>query len=565
MTVLILLVIVAFVSAQASLFRQVKSTNGWTRVGDADPEDKVRVTVGVKQNNLDVVDRLFWEISDPSSPKYTQYLTHEELGALTKNTEGTKAVVMSLLEAGAVNVELSTFGEFVSADLTASTVNTLFNTKVSRYSHSMFDEDILKSEGYVVPENLLSHMTHVAHLTYFPGERVNRRAFAQPLSTMADEKQPALTTPELITKVYNIDDTITTTGKSTQSLFEALGQNFSPSDLGDFQRAFHLELFPVERVIGPNDRTQCVVNPDSCGEANLDVQYMMAIAQKAPTTYWDIPAESQDPFTDWVAALAATENPPFVHSISYGGYEDEIDEDAVRSFNTEIQKLSLRGVTVVVSSGDDGVANSLARDHPEKCGYFPSFPATSPYVTSIGATQGPEEGRDEVACSSDTGGLITTGGGFSDVFNAPSYQLDHVDTFFQQTSPAPVGGYNMKGRGIPDVSAMGHNFPIQDGGQWIVVSGTSASAPVFGAMITLINDARIADGKKPLGFLNQALYAMDKNTWNDVTSGNNKCTAANADPVCCEEGFSATSGWDPVSGLGTPKFDRMKEAFMSYD
>ena len=42
-------------------------------------------------------------------------------------------------------------------------------------------------------------------------------------------------------------------------------------------------------------------------------------------------------------------------------------------------------------------------------GYFPSFPATSPYVTAVGATMGPESGNPEVACQSQLGGVITTG------------------------------------------------------------------------------------------------------------------------------------------------------------
>ena len=64
------------------------------------------------------------------------------------------------------------------------------------------------------------------------------------------------------------------------------------------------------------------------------------------------------------------------------------------SFNIEALKLSVRGVTIVASSGDYGV------NYKDQCGYFPLFPASSPYVVAVGATMGVENGIGalEVAC-----------------------------------------------------------------------------------------------------------------------------------------------------------------------
>jgi subtilase family serine protease len=67
-----------------------------------------------------------------------------------------------------------------------------------------------------------------------------------------------------------------------------------------------------------------------------------------------------------------------VHSISYGGIETEIPQAIGDSFNLEASKLGLQGVSILVSSGDDGVANFQARSNPKKCGYTPSLPASSP-------------------------------------------------------------------------------------------------------------------------------------------------------------------------------------------
>lgn len=83
-----------------------------------------------------------------------------------------------------------------------------------------------------------------------------------------------------------------------------------------------------------------------------------------------------------------------------------------------------------------------------------------------------------------------------------------------------------------------------------LVFGTSASAPTTASIITLINDARIAVGKGPVGFINPSIYSpLFKDAFNDITTGGNQ--------GCGTPGFTATTGWDPVTGVGTPNFERL--------
>jgi tripeptidyl-peptidase-1 len=101
------------------------------------------------------------------------------------------------------------------------------------------------------------------------------------------------------------------------------------------------------------------------------------------------------------------------------------------------------------------------------------------------------------------------------------------------------------GRGFPDVAAQGLRFEIVTNGAVHSISGTSASAPVrirfvvcplanhllivstrafyqtFAGVVALLNDARLANKKAPLGFLNPLLYSDGVNGLNDITSGNN--------------------------------------------
>jgi tripeptidyl-peptidase-1 len=72
-------------------------------------------------------------------------------------------------------------------------------------------------------------------------------------------------------------------------------------------------------------------------------------------------------------------------------------------------------------------------------------------------------------------------------------------------------------------------------------------------MIALINDKRLEAGKGPVGFINPVIYANSQ-AFNDITVGNNA--------ACNTDGFNATIGWDPVTGLGTPNFPKLLEVFM---
>ena len=248
------------------------------------------------------------------------------------------------------------------------------------------------------------------------------------------------------------------------------------------------------------------------------------------------------------------------------------------------------GVTVSVASGDEGSSN-LSNDNQCLCnvdsssdildrykwngpswsgqGYFPSFPATCPYVTTVGATMGPSIGKSEIPCQSQLGGRITTGGGFSSFYSQSPWQKEAVDNYFsnvQTTSHAPLKGYNPVGRAYPDISMIGSDFEIEVEGEVQYVSGTSCSAPVFAAFISLLNSARLAKQLPAVGFINPTLYSAgynkSENFFNDITIGSNKCCSGySSDITCCSTGFTATRGWDPVSGWGSIDYIQLAKIF----
>ena len=212
-------------------------------------------------------------------------------------------------------------------------------------------------------------------------------------------------------------------------------------------------------------------------------------------------------------------NKPTVNvvSISYHFNPDITDptiSPIVQRECTEIGKLSLTGMTFVYSSGDSGVAgfDNLCLDDkgnqiPGVSGtrFNPSFPGGCPYVTSVGATQ-VVPGNKVTDRESAVFQRFPSGGGFSNVFPRADFQKVAVAGYLERFSPGYAPDlFNASGRAFPDVSANGLNYSVATHGALSLISGTSASAPTVASILSAINDARLAIGKKPIGWVNPAV------------------------------------------------------------
>jgi len=514
------------------------------------------VMIAVKQQNLDKLHDVLMEVSTPQSPKRGKYLSFDEVHAMTSNKKATHAVLSWLTGTPGVRVKkIHKYGHYIHAETNVSTWQHLLQAD---FAHLVSSSDptnvILRATSDVhIPDTLADSITGIFMTTQLPPRP---RPRAEPRFINASVTG---VTPAGLRSFYHVSGT--GSPSVSQAVFESLGQYTSPSDLATFEQQFGLASEKISQDIGGHESGfMCTINPNNCAEANLDVQYMMAISPVTPETYW-YEANQNTPFESWIEAVAGTANPPLVHSISYGSIEPEVATSVATTFNNEAMKLGAQGVTIFVSSGDDGVANFQARGKASKCAYTPSFPASSPYVTAVGATQGGVTGGQEVVCSSQTGGAITSGGGFSTKYDAPAYQTAAIKEYFS-SAPAPVSGYATGGRGYPDVAMAGHNYEVVISGKVYSVSGTSASSPVVAAMASLVNAKLKSNGGSSIGFINPTLYKAGSGSFNSITQGNNKCTAST---VCCSQGFTATSGWDPITGLGSVDYAKFEGLFVNQD
>jgi subtilase family serine protease len=191
---------------------------------------------------------------------------------------------------------------------------------------------------------------------------------------------------------------------------------------------------------------------------------------------------------------------------------------------------------------------------------WPSWPASSGWITAVGATRfvGQKVGNEQMATDQ-----FGSGGGFSRMFNISTdatWQAAAVAAYLKAAPQLPpADSFPAGGRGTPDVSALGEGYEVLQNGRTEPVGGTSASTPAFSGMIGLINDARIQAGKKQMGFLNPWIY---KNTdaFTDITKGNN---AIGRGQFTLPYGFNCTQGWDPITGVGTPVFSKLLKAAMN--
>lgn len=380
-------------------------------------------------------------------------------------------------------------------------------------------------------------------------------------------------TPRTLTQRYQVPEgTSGSNPMNSRAVAEFLDQYYSPDDLNGFFDVMGIPRQPVN-VIGPNDPT----NPG--GEASLDIQYIMGVAPNVSTTFWSLGGlhDGQEPFDKWITDVIGSPNASLVHSISYGDDEDSLAVNYMTRINTEFQKAGVMGLSLFFSSGDNGVAS--ANESTPGCPghWIASFPASSPYVTAVGATQFSTytrpvcsmaangvptrcEEEGEIMSSTTTGSRITSGGGFSNVFSRPQYQGGNSTGLVAKyigayLNDVPSSWYNAQGRAYPDVAACGRNFIVVLDGQLVPVDGTSAAAPTFAAIASLLNDMRLNLGLSPLGFMNPLIYQVGNEiptAFFDIVMGTNNCPE-NLDQ-CCEYGLPTVVGWDATTGFGTPNF-----------
>lgn len=264
-----------------------------------------------------------------------------------------------------------------------------------------------------------------------------------PKSDIATAASPI--TPTTIYANYQTDSTGYHGSKLGSTAVVEFGQlaNFNEADTQTFFTKYQTNLTGevVTVVYGENNG---VIHGSV--EANLDVQYIMAAGVFVNTTDYKITGtgDIEDEFLDYTMLVNSENEPPLVHSISYGEYGGSYNNDTDQRFSYELQKMGISGISVLLASGDNGVGCNTAGTSQEF-----DYPS-SPYITMVGATYLDSTTGKEV-------GATLSSGGFSLDFYQADWQTEAVNSYFSSgvTMPPATEYYYPLGRAYPDISAYG--------------------------------------------------------------------------------------------------------------
>jgi len=417
----------------------------------------------------------------------------------------------------------------------------------------------------------------VTGLSYFP---IPHYKAQQSVATKKNVGADPVSVPETLYAVYQYPtETIGSENSVSQGVIEFEQQNYNPKDLQTFgtQVGIPVQAVTAAHTVGSNQPN----NPQL--EASLDIEMVASANTEVSNWFW---LEGGNNWLyEYAVHVLATTTVPMVQSISYGWAE--FDQCAISPtscskigvnsqgyvvrVNTEFQKIGLNGVSLVVASGDSG-ANGRTDYYCTEKHLNPDYPACSPYVLSVGATQlvnaqfslktnPPACKNPAYKCMS--GGTeqavsfavanFASGGGFSNYAAQPTWQTAAVNAYLKSgvTLP-PATYYNASGRAYPDVAAIGNGVLIYQGGLQ-PVGGTSASSPTWASVASLMVAAAYQKTGKGLGLLSPLIYqaaAASPSCFHDITVGDNKCTEQGCAKSC--QGYMCTKGWDPVTGWGSP-------------
>jgi subtilase family serine protease len=386
--------------------------------------------------------------------------------------------------------------------------------------------------------------------------------------------------PYQMRRAYKVDASINKgydgTGRTIVIIDAYQNPNLVPQ-LNTFDNFYGLPAIKLKQY-APDGLTPFVPgDPNMTGwaeEISLDVTWAHAIAPGASIVLV-LAKSNMDADLQSALQYAVANNLGDVISMSFGENESCMDPVILSQQHAAFVAATYQNVTLFASSGDEGAAQPTCDGNSWV--KAASTPASDPLVTAVGGTELRAAGYclASLGCNPSTnplpgtyqgetawnegppygdfqdffGNSLSTGGGFSVLFDEPPYQQGTIHGGKQR--PVPDVAYNgavlhgvLTYLNIPGIPPGFYRF-----------GGTSAGAPQWAA-ITAIADQKAG---KRLGFLNSAIYQIGRvrqaypASFNDITVGSNSVVEFDSlnNPVTVI-GFAANAGWDATTGTGTP-------------
>ncbi|KAL1859372.1 Tripeptidyl-peptidase sed2 [Paecilomyces lecythidis] len=557
---------------------------GWFRGATPAASKLLSLRLAVHQDRAAEFEQLVIDLSTPGHKKYGKHLKQEEIRDFLRPASRVSQAILAWLESeGVPEDSIENDGDWINIVIPVQQAERMLRARFYYFHNIESRVTRIRTLEYSLPHAIRPYIQLIQPTTRFGEPHAHKSFLIDHGITISDNVTSAdcgsTVTPSCLRKLYKLDDFVATPNpRNKLGISGYLGQYARYSDFYAFLKTYapneqdaNFTVTSINGGVNPQNSS------DSATEAALDVQYGYSLSYGVNGTFYttggrgplvpdadqpDANDSDNEPYLDQLHYLLKLPDDqlPSVLSTSYGEDEQSVPASYSNVTCNLFAQLGARGVSVIFSSGDSGVGSScLSNDGKNTTKFLPVFPASCPFVTSVGGTTGvnPEKA------------VSFSAGGFSERFARPSYQEAAVSRYLARLGSQWKGLYNPKGRGFPDVATQANNFAIIDHGLTSLVGGTSAAAPTFAAIVADLNSVRLAANKSALGFLNPWIYSLNQTGFTDIVNGgSNGCLGGEtwlgrSTPYVPYASWNATPGWDPVTGLGTPLFSTLSELALS--
>jgi len=570
---------------------------GAARVGSAPANKQLTVLLPLKVDQRGLA-AFATAVSTPGSPRYGDYASMSTLARRFGARSAVRARVISFLRhAGATHVAADRTGLYVSATLSVARAQRLFGTHLSSFStdsRAGVARFVAPESATHVPGALAGDVTGVVGLDTQPltqtpqpapkslsnvAKGSSLRSFGSsdrsdvnigtgylprtgtPSGCAAGRPKEGGFTPNQYLTAYGLSSLhaggFTGAGERV-AVLEIDG--FKSSDVARFDSCFklptpHVKLYGVgiKRPLAPG------------GETTLDLEVLTAAAPKlSDIDVYESSAAPSAVLKSLIYAIESKNQRPDVVSASLGGCEPDnlkaLGRKGIGLYETAFELAASTGISVLAAAGDDGSSTCVDDQGDPTRQLAVSFPASSPFVTSVGGTNVVLNAANQVTSSvvwnDGPGQPAAGGGGSSKLFTEPSYQSAFQTSGRRETPDVSMladlaPGYEIYCTAKPQPCSAKHG--------WLFIGGTSAGTPLLAGGFALADQALRQAGRSGIGFANPLLYSIagsnaalaapviPTSVFADVMTGSNDLFATRGDPLgCC----TATPGYDDASGLG---------------
>ena len=332
-------------------------------------------------------------LTDTASPEYHHWLTAAELTTAYGPSPDDIAAVTGWLQANGFEVgAVHTGGTVVDFSGTAGHVASAFGSEIHTVNVAGAAHIANMADPHI-PAALAALVHGVVSLNDF---RPHNNFKPRPAYTFASQGSTyyAVVPADLAT-IYNLNP-LFTAGISGQGQTIVVIEDtnvYSTADWTKFRSTFGLSGYTAGSFtqVHPSGAGGSCGNPGVLsgneGEAELDAEWASAAAPSAAIELASC-SDTNTAFGGLIALqnLLDGSNPPAVVSISYGECEPENGATANAAYNTTYQQAAALGVSVFVSSGDEGAASCDANQAKATHGISVSGFASTPYNVAVGGT-----------------------------------------------------------------------------------------------------------------------------------------------------------------------------------